>query len=330
MINKTNYTLIVLFAVSLCVSSCKKDASVIPDAPESPKPTADFTYSPAGADDPFTFKFDNKSTNFKEVRWEFGDDSTTTELSPNHTFIAVGDYRIRVISTNEDGYWAQKETTIKLRADSILNFNSIANAGGKITLALSTKAKFVGAAWYKGSGSTAKLISKGETTTIDVAPGSYDVYSLRITTPKGSIAEINRQVGSEGVLRDVTGNGIFSVSRDNDSGPASDEGSLKLVDNNTASKFVQFNYTGDLWAQLDFQAHPVALGAYSLTSGNDAPERDPKNFTLEGSKMFAQRALTKTYLFHNTVAFRYYRLNIPVDNGAGLIQIAEWRTMVAQ
>ena len=341
--NRSYYTLIAIFAASIFLWSCKKDKDTA-EVPESPKPTADFSFKLVSTDDPFTFKFENKGTNFKELRWEFGDDSTATEVSPEHTYINTGDYRVRVISKNDQGYWAQRETIIKLRADSVLGIGSATSADGKITLSLSVPVKVSAIAWYKGTGSTAVLVAKTETATVTVPAGSYDTYSVRITTVKGSKAELVRLVGRSGVLKDATANGELSVSRDNDNGATSTEGSLKLVDNNTRSKFVQFNYKGDLWAQLDFKDNPVILGGYSITSGDDAIERDPKNFTLEGSndrsawtildthinEVFVSRGLTKTYIFDDTKLFRYYRLNVTANNGAGLIQMAEWRVLVMQ
>ncbi|HWW41023.1 PKD domain-containing protein [Pedobacter sp.] len=331
--------LLILFAVS-----CKKNKEQPVEVPESPKPTASFNYKQVSADDPFTFKFENLSKDFKEIRWEFGDDSTTAEVSPMHTFINTGEYRVRMMSKNDQGYWAQREVKIKLKPDDILSYTSSNGADGKITLSLNAPVKAQTVSWYKLEGNVLKLVETAATTKISVAAGTYDTYTVKITTPKGSTAEVTRLVGSAGVLNDVTGNAVFSVSRDNDGGPTAKEGSLKLIDKDTRTKFLQFDYKGDLWAQLDYLDKPVVLGAYSLTSGDDAIERDPKNFSLEGSndltswakvdqrtnEAFPTRGLTKMYLFNNSTPYRYYRLNIPVNNGAGLIQIAEWRVFVMQ
>lgn len=342
--NTRSYITLITIITSVFFLSCKKDKEVIAEEPESPKPTAAFTYKMVSTDDPFTFKFENLSTNFKEVRWEFGDDSTTTESSPVHTFINTGDYRVRVLSRNDQGYLAQREVTIKLRPDSIFSIGSTVNTDGSITLGLTNTLKTQEIRWFKVTAGISAPVKVGETVTVAVPEGTFDTYIARIYMPKGSKAELSRQVGRAGLLKDVTQNGIFSVSRDNDGGPAAQEGSLKLVDNNTKNKFVQFNYKNDLWAMLDFSANPIITGAYSITSGDDAPERDPKNFSLEGSddqsgwqildqhigETFVTRGLTKTYIFDNSKAFRYYRLNVTANNGAGLIQIAEWRLFVMQ
>jgi len=342
--NTRSYITLITIITATCCLSCKKDKEAVAEVPESPKPTAGFTYKVVSTDDPFTFKFENLSTNFKEVRWEFGDDSTTTEGSPVHTYINTGDYRVRVISKNDQGYWAQRETIIKLRPDSIFSIGSKVNADGSITLGLTSPVKTRQISWFKITQGLATLVKTAETVTVTVPAGTFDTYVALISTPKGSQAQLTRQVGSAGVLKDVTQDGIFAVSRDNDSGPSAQEGSLKLIDNNTRSKFVQFNYKEALWARLDFGQSPVVAGGYSITSGDDAIERDPKNFTLEGSddmfawqvldqhtgESFPTRGLTKTYLFTNNRPFHYYRLNVSANNGAGLIQIAEWRLLVMQ
>lgn len=137
---------------------------------------------------------------------------------------------------------------------------------------------------------------------------------------------------------DVTGDGILSVSRDNNGGPEAGEGSPKIVDNNINSKFLQSNFSGDLWMRLEFP-EPVVIGAYTMTSANDAPDRDPKNWTLQGShnginwtnldtrtdESFPQRFQTKRYDFNNSTEYKYYRLNITANNGGSLYQQAEWR-----
>lgn len=343
--NRTlHYLKAFLLITVLVITACKKDKNKQADEPESPKPLADFTYQKGGPDDPFTFTFTNKSADFKEIRWEFGDDTTTTTVSPVHTYINPGTYRIKMIARNDQGYWAQKETKIVLNADSILNFGSSKGGNGKIRLSLTGPLKTSSIAWYKGFGSGAKLVEKAPETLVAIPDNDYETYSVRVMTPKGSKVEVYRLVGSAGVLKDITASGALSVSRDNDNGPASGEGSLKLIDNNLISKFLQFNYNGTLWAELDFKNNPVAIGAYSITSGNDEPGRDPKNFNIEASNdrqnwtrlhevtnaIFALRTLTRTFVFVNTTAYRYYRLNVTAINGAGLIQVAEWRCFTVQ
>ena len=82
-----------------------------------------------------------------------------------------------------------------------------------------------------------------------------------------------------------------------------------------------------------------AVDTYQLTSGNDAPERDPKNWSLQGSndgaswvtvdqrtnQGFTARGQTRTFYFVNCQAFARYRLVIEANNGADIFQLAELR-----
>jgi hypothetical protein len=88
---------------------------------------------------------------------------------------------------------------------------------------------------------------------------------------------------------------------------------------------------------------PTGFRYETLTSGNDAADRDPKAWTLEGSsngttwtvldtrsnEAFANRLMTKTYFFQNSTAYTHYRLSITENNGGGLFQMTEWRLLTA-
>jgi hypothetical protein len=137
--------------------------------------------------------------------------------------------------------------------------------------------------------------------------------------------------------RDITRHGTLTGNHTNSPG---NESLPKLVDSNFSSKYLAFDYTSSLYVQLAF-ATSQKIDAYTITSGNDAPERDPKVFTLEGSndgttwtvvdsrsdETFAGRNLTRTFNLAAEADFSYYRLNITSINGAGLIQVSEWRLL---
>lgn len=137
---------------------------------------------------------------------------------------------------------------------------------------------------------------------------------------------------------DVTGTGTLSVSKDNNDGADAGEGSKKLVDNNINSKFLVADFPQGLWMQMDL-AEAKVVRMYRLTSGNDAPERDPKSWRLLGSndgstwteldkqteQYFSGRNQTVNYEFENDTAYKYYRWVVDEDNGSNLFQISEWR-----
>lgn len=82
----------------------------------------------------------------------------------------------------------------------------------------------------------------------------------------------------------------------------------------------------------------VAVNKLALTSANDGPERDPENFSIEGSndgtiwialgswigESFDERFQRKVLSFSNDLGFTQYRFNIEKNKGdSNLMQIAE-------
>jgi fibronectin type 3 domain-containing protein len=121
------------------------------------------------------------------------------------------------------------------------------------------------------------------------------------------------------------------------------EGSDKAIDGNMNTKWYTGGNTGSAgWLQVDFgMGNAQVVTRYDLTSANDVPGRDPKNWQMLGSndavnwttldmrtgETFATRILTKQYTFTNSTAYRYYKLEI-LSNFSGSavdgIQLAEW------
>jgi len=139
---------------------------------------------------------------------------------------------------------------------------------------------------------------------------------------------------------DVTNQAAYSVNRDNGGGPEAGEGSLKLVDNNVNTKFLVGDFRGDLWAQLVFD-EATKIGAYTLTSANDAQGRDPKSWRILASnngtdwvevdkrveEEFPQRFQTRRFEFNNNNSYTHYRIHFDENRGDGLWQLAEWRVI---
>lgn len=112
------------------------------------------------------------------------------------------------------------------------------------------------------------------------------------------------------------------------------EVAANLVDGDVQTKWLTFTPTG--WAQFEFDG-PFAIVRYALTSANDAPTRDPMDWTLQGSndgqnwttvdtqrdQVFTDRFQTKEYRFANTTAYRFYKLDITRNAGSSLLQLAE-------
>jgi hypothetical protein len=140
---------------------------------------------------------------------------------------------------------------------------------------------------------------------------------------------------------DVTDNiDSLTVSQENENGHTSSEGSIHLTDGDIHTKFLIFNYTPDFWAQQAFKS-PAKVNAYTITSANDTPGRDPKDWKLKGSndgstwqvidvekdQSFQSREQTVTYHLDSAVKYKYYRLYITANAGFPLLQISEWRLL---
>ena len=137
---------------------------------------------------------------------------------------------------------------------------------------------------------------------------------------------------------DVTSKATLSVNVENGAGASGGEGSLKVIDNDINTKFLLNPYVNTMYMQLSFAA-PQQVASYTLTSGGDAPGRDPKDWKLSGSidgttwvdldtktgETFATRTMTKTYNFKNDILYRHYRLSISAVSSGTLFQLAEWR-----
>jgi len=108
----------------------------------------------------------------------------------------------------------------------------------------------------------------------------------------------------------------------------------KVVDRDFNTKWLDFNPTSWVAVRLD---EPVVVVHYALTSANDAPSRDPRDWTLEGSddgetwttlntqtdQEFPARFHTNDYRFDNDTAYLWYRLDITRNWGSDIIQLAE-------
>ncbi|MFF7338033.1 GH92 family glycosyl hydrolase [Streptomyces sp. NPDC008163] len=100
-----------------------------------------------------------------------------------------------------------------------------------------------------------------------------------------------------------------------------------LVDGESGTKWLSFEPTA--WLEFDL-TEPVKVVTYALTSADDHDERDPKDWTLQGSddgktwtdldtrtgQTFSERFQTKSYDFEMDKAYQHFRLNITKNNGA--------------
>jgi hypothetical protein len=159
-------------------------------------------------------------------------------------------------------------------------------------------------------------------------------YTVKDGVPRDRVTDYTLTSGPNlGQPRSVIGPDTqVSASADN---PPNEVGQ-NLVDGNPGTKWLAFQPAATLTFKLN---HPVTTVRYSLTSANDAPERDPRDWTLSGStdgtawttldsqtgQAFTGRFQTRDYTFTNTTAYQYYRLTITANaGGVNLLQLAEF------
>ena len=107
----------------------------------------------------------------------------------------------------------------------------------------------------------------------------------------------------------------------------------------SSTKWFDNNMPAPVWLQYKFGSGAAwALSEYSLTSGDDLPERDPRDWEFQASndganwttldsqtgQSFGSRGQTKSYFFNNATPYRLYRLNVTASQGNGQgMQLAE-------
>lgn len=174
----------------------------------------------------------------------------------------------------------------------------------------------------------------------EAAFGWNDEWANQLLQAQAEFPNLNYPFEPASQIIDLTTDATLVVSKDNDGGAGAGEGSLKLVDNDINTKFLTGGFPQEFWVQQDFNA-PTIANKYTITSGNDAPDRDLKDWELLGSndgttwqvldtrtdQTFGERILTREFNFDNEEAYLHYRINVLANNGSSLIQIGEWRML---
>ena len=124
------------------------------------------------------------------------------------------------------------------------------------------------------------------------------------------------------------------------SAPMAGEGAAQAFDGSTNTKWLG-NQSNPSWLQYTFPLDKAyTITQYRIASANDAPGRDPKNWTLQGSndnwttltnlsasqinQTFGSRnSFNGNYSVSNSTAYKSYRLNITANSGDGLVQLSE-------
>ncbi|WP_128374816.1 GH92 family glycosyl hydrolase [Streptomyces cavernae] len=139
-----------------------------------------------------------------------------------------------------------------------------------------------------------------------------------------------------GFTTGIPGNVIDHVTDIRASGENTGAGEVKenLLDGEPGTKWLTFDKSG--WVELELDA-PVTVVTYALTSANDHAERNPRDWTLQGStdgkewktldtrsgESFSEPFQTKTYDIANDQEYRHFRLEITKNQSGDIVQLAD-------
>ncbi|MCP9611490.1 fibronectin type III domain-containing protein [Coprobacter tertius] len=182
------------------------------------------------------------------------------------------------------------------------------------------------------------IVPAGTEFYIDETVSASAPYLYRVVGRKGGISETSDAVGVatlklpnlSAITADVSGKITSQYA-----GLNNNENTSKLIDGSVDTKYLFNKNSG--WVKYEFPQGAVVT-QYSIVSGNDASERDPKNWVLEGSNdnstwseldsrnyiAFPGRKAKLHYAISNTKSYKYYRLNIKSNNGGSMTQMAEF------
>lgn len=167
-------------------------------------------------------------------------------------------------------------------------------------------------------------------------------------TPRAPINAIQLVAPSVGPVIDdvILPIDVITVTSPTSRSPAAEQ-VANAIDNNILTKFLDFNdgdsiapFTGPVGFTVKSSLGGSVVTGLALTSANDAPERDPANYKLEGSNdgttftlisegavpAFAKRFTRQVISFSNTAAYTSYRFtvaNVANNATANSMQIAE-------
>jgi len=154
-------------------------------------------------------------------------------------------------------------------------------------------------------------------------------------TSNGSVLTVNVPTFST----DITDNG-GTITTSN-AGVSIPEGIDKSIDNVATSKYcAKVAASTPVWIQYQ-SPKSVILKSYSMTSANDAQERDPKTWKLQGSdngtdwidvdaqtnQTFVNRYEKKTFTVSTTKSYKYFRLYVTDKyvSTSTHFQLSEWQ-----
>ncbi|HIY66854.1 MAG TPA: GH92 family glycosyl hydrolase, partial [Candidatus Agrococcus pullicola] len=179
-------------------------------------------------------------------------------------------------------------------------------------------------------GATPALAQVNESTTTFFSSFESD-DAAPVLEGTGESSNLSGEHGHPGSIHDAVE--TVTASEENDPNEIAEN----LADGDSGTKWLSFSHPA--WVQYEL-SEPHSIEQYLLTSANDAEDRDPDTFTIEGSTngtdwetideqsdvRFDARHETLTFdLDQPTAEYTYYRLDISSVRGdVDLVQLADW------
>jgi hypothetical protein len=190
-----------------------------------------------------------------------------------------------------------------------------------------------------GSGYTAiaSNLSTAKTSYMDAAVSAGTTYYYVVRAKNSAGTSGNSPQFGDALLPPAMVNLAFGGTA-TDSAHINGQDATGAFDGNVGTKWFNNNVAPTGWIQYDFGAGNAQLvKRYTVSSANDVPGRDPKDWNFLGSQdgvawttldsqsnqSFANRYQQNTYAIGNATAYRYYRLEITANNGEVGVQLSE-------
>ncbi len=237
------------------------------------------------------------------------------------------------VSTNSGGVWSPI---------------SGANLPGfSITTALSDNGKWYRAAWTNGYGT---VYSNAAVLTIRQKPAASIQASGPVSFCEGGSVTLSAlpvyapPSGPVTIIADRTSpTDVISMLPAAGSTTPNGEEVYRAIDNSTSTKYLNLlaysGGNGNSGVEIALNFGATIITGISITSANDAPDRDPKTYTISGSNdginwsaissgsvpAFTARFQKQTITFSNSKAFSKYRVVVPTiaSTGSASMQFSE-------
>lgn len=221
---------------------------------DAPKPVGKFSYKSLGNG---TIQFTNESKNAEGYLWDFGDNNTSWEIDPKHTYNTNGTYEVKLSAKNTNGTTEIKQNvTIADAPKPVADFNFTYGSNGFVQFNnLSKNAKSY--QWTFGNGQT----------TTDQNPAIYynpnGNYSVTLTAKNDNGENtVSKTVSITNIFVPTTGQMVFWTSSGN-------YNILVYINNNLVGTITKNTASAPSCGTQGFVTVTLPQGAYSFTAKED-------------------------------------------------------------